>query len=166
MRGGTSRPLSPSNEDICLLIDVSPRSLGPTTTPELSRLLENFEESYFIRQALPLLSTVPLLTQSDWFFRVLMMYKPEDHSRHLNLSFFLLLVNKFDSFPRLTCDSSQLGTTHHPFPHTIPLDPPQQGRDESDLNFNVRKHRRKLGLGSLTSPSGPLQVINPLSPAA
>jgi len=56
---GASRSHS-SHEEICLLIDVSPHSLGPTTTPQLSRLLQDFQESYSIRQALSR-SVLPLL---------------------------------------------------------------------------------------------------------
>lgn len=89
------------------------------------------------------------------------MYKQqaaEDRPRHLKLSFFLLLVNKSDFFPRLTCDSPHLSATHHSLTPTTTLGPLEQKRGESELNFNVRKHRRKLGFGSLTSPSGPSQV--------
>lgn len=37
------RPSSPSSNpaDICLFIHVSPKSLGPTTTPQLSKLLHD-----------------------------------------------------------------------------------------------------------------------------
>ena len=40
--------LSPPTEDICLLINVSPDCLGPTTSPQLSRLMEDTREHYAI----------------------------------------------------------------------------------------------------------------------
>ena len=136
----TSASSTPNPEDICLLINVSPKSLGPTTTPQLSKLLQDTQENYSIR--------------------IITLYKPRLlKDKYLKLVFYLLLVNKYDQYPRLTCDSPHLSSSKHPEPLMAPLGSPIKEYDESDLNFSVRKRRRKLGFGSLATPSAASQVV-------
>lgn len=118
---------SDTEESICLHIDVCPQSLGPTTSPQISKLLQDAQENYLIH--------------------VIAMC--EDKSPHtLDLVFYLLLVNMFDKFPRPTCESaplpsSQYGASQNRFARS-PDD--LTGSTESELYLSVRKHRLKLGL--------------------
>ena len=121
--------------DICLHIDVSPQSLGPTTSPQLSKLLRDAQESYSIH--------------------VLAM-REEDNPHCLNLVFYLLLVNIHDKFPRLTRDVSSHASTQSSTPS--PSKPPHSPEDlahhsESELHVSVRKRRLKLGLDPLLRPA-------------
>ena len=122
---------STTTGDICLHIDVCPRSLGPTTSPQLSKLLEDAQESYAIH----------VIAVCD------------EHKPHcLNLIFYLLLVNINNKFPRLTCDSS-LYTVNSSFSASkygatrLGQSPDESLHNpESELHLSMRKRRIKLGL--------------------
>ena len=91
---------------------------------------------------------------------MLALFTPEgvhDKAHILKLVCYLLLVNKFDQFPRLTCDSQP---TSHPLP-TSSSSPNSIDADneESALGLKVREHRRRMGFGSLSSPSAASQVV-------
>lgn len=109
--------------------------------------------------------------QANYSIRVLALYIPEgiqDKGRLLKLVFYLLLVNKYEQFPRLTCDSQP---TSHPIPtstsNTLPSSHPHTSHtlnaadsdEESALGLKVREHRRKLGFSSLSAPSAASQVV-------
>ena len=90
-----------------------------------------------------------------------MMYtdpdKSTDNVRYLELVFYLLLVNKEDIFPRLTCSGPHLRASCHPLPPNTPQSEP--GAEESDLHLKVMEHRRKMGFGSLATPSAASQIV-------
>lgn len=144
-----SQSTSNALTNVCLFMDLSPSTVGLTTTPELSRILHDTCEDYHII-ILVLLDDMVLPASS------------------LSLRLFLLLVNKMEQFPRLTINSPAVS---HPKGSTMrsaitcvspDLDEVQDGRQESLLHHNVRSSRRKLGYGSLSSPSSVSQVvINP-----
>ena len=127
---GSSDSLS---QDICLHIDVCPEKLGPTTSPQLSKLLRDAQESYSIH--------------------VLVMHE-EDNPHCLNLVFYLLLVNIHDKFPRLTLDTSS-HTSSSTTQSGNPLHSPEDltHHSESELHMSVRKRRLKLGLDPLLRPT-------------
>ncbi len=78
-----------------------------------------------------------------------------DQVKYLELVFYLLLVNKEDFFPRLTCKSSE----HRLSCHALPPNTPQVQPQESDLNLKVREYRRKMGFGSLSTPSEGSEIV-------
>jgi len=130
---------SSATEDVCLLINVSPQHLGPTTSPQLSRLLQDGQENYMIQ-------IIALCDLSN--------------SMHcLHLVFYLLLVNKYDKFPRLTCDSPRQSAFHGRFPTKSSLSPDDTTVIESELHLSVQKHRMKLGLDPLLKPSTASQLV-------
>jgi hypothetical protein len=125
---GTSTASS-STSSICLHIDVSPQSLGPTTSPQLSKLLQDAHESYSIH----------------------VVAMCEDANPHcLVLAFYLLLVNFRDKFPRLTRDrhSSSIVLAPLSSQYNILPSPDElaQQSSETELHLSVRKRRMKLGL--------------------
>lgn len=133
---------SESTGDICLHIDVCPQSLGPTTSPQLSKLIQDAQESYLIH--------------------VIAMCG--DNNPHcLDLVFYLLLVNKYDKFPRPTCASLNPSTSisRYSIPSTKPgLSPEDPTHNpESELHLSVRKRRLKLGLDPLLRPSTASQLV-------
>ena len=134
---------------VSLFMDLSPATVGLTTTPELSQILQVTCEDYHII-ILVLLDNNVLSSSS------------------LSLWLFLLLVNKTERFPRLTIDASAVshskGSSTHSTLSPMSIDPVevQGGSKESLLHHSVRNSRRKLGYGSLSSPSSGSQVvINP-----
>lgn len=131
---GSSAP-----EDVCLLINVSPQHLGPTTTPQLSRLLQDGQESYRIQ--------------------IIALCDLSDSAHCLRLVFYLLLVNKYDKFPRLTCDSPRLSSFQSRFSAKSSLSPDDTTVIESELHLSVQKHRMKLGLDPLLKPSTASQLV-------
>ena len=97
------------------------------------------------------------------------MYKSKETSGEagniLKLVFYLLMVHKEDTFPRLTCNSPQLRASCHAHPFTsvggrsaTPSDN-EEGETESELNVKVRAHRRKLGFGSLSTGTSASRVV-------
>jgi hypothetical protein len=119
---------TPSSGDICLHIDVSPASLGPTTSPQLSKLLQDAQESYSIH----------------------VVAMCEDSNPHcLNLAFYLLLVNNREKFPRRALDSSPVATDTTTNSQCTILPSPEEPAahaSDSELHVSVRKRRIKLGL--------------------
>ena len=125
--GGKPGSLTTTTSDICLHIDVSPQSLGPTTSPQLSKLLRDAEESYAIH----------VVATCD-----------EDTNPHcLTLAFYLLLVNLRERFPRLTHDPSP-GIATSPQYDRVLLPSPEEPThaSETELHVSVRRRRMKLGL--------------------
>lgn len=142
LRPNPSSSSAPRPDNIALFINICPLSLGPTTSPQLSRILQDGQQNYTIH--------------------VLVLYNSplsEDKGKHLTLNFYLLLVNKFDKYPRLTCDSPHLSASRHPLPRPASESPGDEEFDESELYLNVRKHRRKLGFGSLASPPAASHLV-------
>ena len=131
---------------VCLFMDLSPESLGLTTTPELSQILQVTCEDYHI---------IILVLLDDNIFS----------TSSLSLRLFLLLVNKTEQFPRLTVDAPVVSRSKGSGTRSaLSMDPDevQGGGQESILHHSVRHSRRKLGYGSLNSPSSGSQVvINP-----
>ena len=90
-----------------------------------------------------------------------MVIPSEDTKHTLKLTYFLLLVHKSDKFPRLTRDSPD----HSPACHALPpslldRDSDNEGTNqESELNIQVREHRRKMGFGSLSTPTLASQIV-------
>ena len=123
--------------DICLHINVCPESLGPTTSLQLSKLLQDAQECYAIH----------------------VIAVCEEKNQHcLNLVFYLLLVNINDRFPRRTRDASSHGSSLHPDSQYVPTRAGPSPEDpvhelDSELHLSVKKHRLKLGLDPLLRPS-------------
>lgn len=132
---------SSATEDVCLLINVSPQHLGPTTSPQLSKLLQDGQENYMIQ--------------------IIALRDLSDSAHCLCLIFYLLLVNKYDKFPRLTCDSPQKDRSvfQSRFPTKSSLSPDDTTVIESELHLSVKKHRMKLGLDPLLKPSTASQLV-------
>lgn len=132
---GSSGSSEMTVDDICLHINVSPKSLGPTTSPQLSKLLQDAQESYAIH----------------------IIAMREDTSPHcLCLAFYLLLVNINERFPRLTCNllphSSDATSTQYPLQPAKSGISPEESTihdQESELHMSMRKRRLKLGLDPL-----------------
>ena len=144
-----SASISSALTKVSLFMDLSPATVGLTTTPELSQILQVTCEDYHII-ILVLLDDTVLSTSS------------------LSLRLYLLLVNKTECFPRLTIDapavSPSKGSSTHSATSAMFMDPAevQSGGHESLLHHSVRNTRRKMGYGSLNSPSSGSQVvINP-----
>ena len=122
-----------SVSDICLHIDVSPQSLGPTTSPQLSKLLRDSQENYAIH----------IVATSD-----------DTSPYRLQLTFFLLLVNLREQFPRLTRESSAISPSSHTMAESqrssvmpsSPEDPIPGSSSETELYLSMKKQRIKLGL--------------------
>ena len=119
------------------------------TTPELSQLLSDAQDCYHI--------SILALPELDARRKVLTL--------HLNL----FLVNKNEIFPCLTLQSpSIVAWPLEPGIHVLPgRKELEQGEEEEEeggsmLNRNIRSHRRKLGYGSLSSPSSGSLVISPI----
>ena len=135
---------------VCMFMDLSLETVGLTTTPELSQLLQVTCEDYHIIVLVLLDNGVPSTTFS------------------LSLQLFLLLVNKTERFPRLTIDAPAVSHSKGAGTRSIASfmftdsEEVQGGSRESLLHHSVRSSRRKLGYGSLNSPSSGSQVvINP-----
>lgn len=132
---GTASSDTATMSDICLHINVSPESLGPTTSLQLSKLLQDCQECYAIH---------------------VIAVCEEKNPHCLNLIFYLLLVNINDKFPRRTHESS-LHSLHPDSQYTAaragpsPEDPGHES--DSELHLSVRKHRLKLGLDPLLRSS-------------
>ena len=137
--------LSPTLWDISLMIDLAPSIIGPMTTPELSRILHDTRELYHV-----IILALPIVPAED------------DHTHQFfSFTIYMLLVNKNEVFPRLTVNTPFL--SRH-----LGMSRSDEGRLESEtmsqsqLHVSVRNHRRKLGYGSLNSPSSVSEVvINP-----
>ena len=130
---------SSASEDVCLVLNVSPEHLGPTTSPELSNLLRDGHESYKIQ--------------------VIALCDLSDSTHALKLDFYLLLVHKFDKFPRLTCSTPPQDTPRMRIPLKISHSPEEATVIESELHLSVRKHRMKLGLDPLLKPTSASQLV-------
>ena len=116
--------------DVGLMINLCPSTIGPTTTPEISRILTDTQDFYD-----SLVVIVPILLES----------------RNLQLQIYMTLVNRTDKFPRLTVNLS---------PHQLQLVENDDSMEmQSQLHCSVRTHRRKLGYGSLSSPSAASQLV-------
>ena len=89
------------------------------------------------------------------------MYKP-DHTpttsreQYLELAFYLLLVNSEEKFPCLTSDLPVLTASCHAVPPSVSEDL----TEESDLNVQVREHRRRMGYGLMATPTASRQVLS------
>ena len=137
--------LSPTLWDISLMIDLAPSIIGPMTTPELSRISHDTRELYHV-----IILAIPIVPKED------------DHiHQYFSFTIYMLLVNKNEVFPRLTVNTPFL--SRH-----LGMSRSDEGRLESEtmsqsqLHVSVRNHRRKLGYGSLNSPSSVSEVvINP-----
>ena len=147
LRSARRRPES-SITDICLHIDVSPQSLGPTTSPQLSKLLQDSHDSYSIHVVAMSGDTTP---------------------HRLKLVFYLLLVNHRNQFPRLTHDPSSPGnqvSTPAAVQHEVPAntEDPTHGSlstsSETELHLTVRKRRLQLGLDPNQRPAASLLVTD------
>lgn len=121
--------------DVSLIIKMS--SLGNIISPELSRIQQDTCDQYNV-----IILAIP---------------KPQtsDHTQpRITLTIYLILVNKFETYPRLTVHSPDTVSSH--VNRSIEDDDDRQ----SQLNLSVRNHRRKLGYGSLNTPSSSEVVIN------
>ena len=127
--------------DNCLMIDLRPSVIGPTTSPELSHILRETHDTYNV-----IVLAIPDVNDGKL---------PEPTS--LPLVIHMLLVNKLELYPRLTVDSPLVSSGHKP----VRAEPQDSGlrEKESRLQGSVRLHRRKLGYGSLGSPSSASQVV-------
>lgn len=131
---------SDTEGNICLHINVCPQSLGPTTSPQLSKLLEDAHDNYQIH--------------------VIAMC--EDKALQcLELIFYLLLVDKYDKFPRPTCESAPLPNSPYSTSSTkLAVSPDELTQStESELHLSVRKHRLKLGLEPVLRSSTASQLV-------
>ena len=116
--------------DIGLMINLSPSMVGPTTTPEISRILADIQDFYFA-----LVVIVPVTLEAY----------------NLQLHVYVILVNKTDVFPRLTVNLSP--------PKVRSRANDDSSEVQSQLHSSVCTHRRKLGYGSLSSPSAASQLV-------
>lgn len=98
--------------------------------------------------------------QADYVTHIIVL-PSENSDQTLKLNYYLLLVHTSDQFPRLTRDSPDLRPTCHALPTgLLGADPDfEESNKESELNIKVREHRRKMGFGSLTTPSLASQIV-------
>ena len=122
--------------DVSLIIDMS--MIGNITSPELSRVLHDTSDQYHV-----IILAIPKPQTSDYM-----------HSM-ITLTMYMILVNKVDMYPRLTVYCTPTIRVA-----SIPTDDTHDER-QSQFHLSVRNHRRKLGYGSLNTPtSGSGIVIN------
>ena len=76
---------------------------------------------------------------------------PSDSGQHIELVFYLLLVNTEHVFP---CLVELTASGHTPSPMT-----PTSDSEESNLNLQVREHWRRLGLRLMAAPSATAQLL-------
>lgn len=131
---------SDTKGNICLHINVCPQSLGPTTSPQLSKLLEDAQENYQIH--------------------IIAMCE-DKNLQYLELVFYLLLVDKYDKFPRPTCESAPLpNSPYSAYSRKLAVSPDELTQStESELHLSVRKHRLKLGLEPVLRSSTASQLV-------
>jgi hypothetical protein len=119
--------------DVSLFINMA--TLGNITTPELSRILHDTANQYNI---------------------IILAVPNSDHSNStISLSIYMILVNKHDKFPRLTVYSPLVGGGATTPTEDLDL----VNEKQSELHLSVQSHRRKLGYGSLNTPTGGSSVV-------
>lgn len=148
--------------DIGLLINVSKDSLGPTTSPQLSQLMQENKVSAATDTDTQLPPTF-FPFQASYSIRVVAIFSPLEHSsdqvQYLQLVFYLLLVNQEELFPCLTSPSQDHSASCHTLPPTSPHQEAEE--EESALRLKVQEHRRKMGYGiHPTVSSASLQVLH------
>ena len=125
--------------DNCLMIDLRPGVIGTITTPELSQVIRETKDLYNV-----MVLAVPDVDGGE-----------EPVAMELPLKIYMLLVNRIDMYPRLTIDSPFISSTRRiPDGSTI-----SHKEDQSQLHDSVKFHRRKLGYGSLGSPSSVADMV-------
>ena len=137
--------------EVALMIDLS--SIGNVTTPEISRLIYDTRDQYHV-----IILAVLANGQSD--------SSSAHNKKALSLSVYMILVNKVDVFPRFTLPSSLI-SRNSATKIASPVTSLGNGggkmetlvERESTLNASVRDHRRKLGYGSLNTPSAGSEVV-------
>ena len=149
----SATPTSTTLYEVALMIDLS--NVGNVTTPEISRLIYDTREQYHVI-VLAVLSN----SQSD---------SSSAHSKKsLSLSVYLILVNKVEVYPRLTVFSPLINRNKVTSPPSFNLGSSGNKMEtlleaekerESNLNASVRDHRRKLGYGSLNTPTAVSEVV-------
>ncbi len=149
--------------EIGLLINVCKDSLGPTTSPQLSLLMQENKVSHSY-STIRIIAKFPSLPpfQASYSIRVVAIFTPlessSDQVQYLQLVFYLLLVNKEDLFPCLTSPSPQHSASCHALPPTAPQREAEE-EEESDLHLKVQEHRRKMGYGIRPSGSPASQLV-------
>ena len=126
----------------CLMIDLSPSVMGLTTTPELCRILHETREDYDV-----ILLAIPVLDGGG------------PPTNILPLKLYMLLKNKLEIYPRLTVNSPLTSTVRKMASRHSEEEESMEVEEQSQLHLSVRNHRRKLGYGSLSTPSAASQVV-------
>ena len=136
--------------DNCLVIDLRTAVIGLTTTPELSQVIKETKDLYNV-----MVLALPEVNKGE-----------EPVSTEIPLIIYMLLVNKLELYPRLTADSPLISSYRRLS---------AMGNDgggvggggvggsdherQSRFHDSVRLHRRKLGYGSLGSPSSASEMV-------
>ncbi len=124
--------------DNCLMIDLRPGVIGTVTTPELSQVLRETKDVYNV-----IVIALPDINGGE-----------EPVAMELPLKIYMLLVNRVDIYPRLTIDSPVVSSSNRKLAGiSLPED------RQSQLHDSVKFHRRKLGYGSLGSPSSVADMV-------
>ena len=131
---------------LCLLLDISPENLGITTEVCFTNLLQVTQHQYEVMLLLAYKNGG--LSQSQ------QQHLPQQEKNCLELILYLVLLNKYEEFPRLS--HFQLATPS-PSPSPELINP-----DDEDLHISVQRKRRSLGYESLYSPSSASQVYSNL----
>lgn len=142
--------------DNCLMIDLRSSITGGITAPELSCVLKETKDMYnVIVLAMPDVNegAGPVATE-------------------LPLMIYMLLVNKLEMYPRLTSNSPLISHTSRKAPIVMTSEGEiisAVGRGDSSTSLGLEKlselqdsvmyHRRKLGYGSLASPSSTSEMV-------
>ena len=131
---------------LCLLLDISPENLGVTTEVCFTNLLQVTQHQYEVMLLLAYKDGGQQHQQHQ--------HQPQQQKNSLELMLYLILLNKYEEFPRLS--HFQLATpSPSPSPELINM-------DDEDLHISVQRKRRSLGYESLYSPSSASQVYSNL----
>ena len=127
---------------LCLLLDISPENLGVTTEVCFTNLLQVTQHQYEV---------MLLLAYKDGGQQ---SHQPQQQKNSLELMLYLVLLNKYEEFPRL---SHFYLATPSPSPSTELINV-----DDENLHVSVQRKRRSLGYESLYAPSSASQVYSNL----
>ena len=131
---------------LCLLLDISPENLGITTEVCFTNLLQVTQHQYEVM--------LLLAYKNGGLSQPQQQHLPQPQKNSLELILYLVLLNKYEEFPRLS--HFQLATPS-PSPSPELINP-----DDEDLHISVQRKRRSLGYESLYSPSSASQVYSNL----
>lgn len=138
--------------EVALMIDLS--QIGNITTPEISRVIDETRDQYHV-----VVLGVPFIASKS--------QSPLDSNHKLlSLNIYMLLVDKVEMYPRLTV-ISPIGTRKETSEISsnridevvVSVVSSSEDEKESKLRESVRDHRRRLGYGSLNTPSAGSEIV-------